>query len=193
MILHAPGVDEAAMDAAQIANVAFVYSQMTTGFNGGAWDGYGINSGVVAADAQVNGALSVILYDNTQLGYAQWSGYALTDPFFRQTLLRISYAGDLTGDGQVTSDDYLALNGYLANSQTALGDLNFDGVIGPDDYLVVNGGLANQVYGNLGDNQSLAGLTSLGGGTAAPEPTSALLFVFGAACMAGLRKRKSTI
>jgi len=48
--------------------------------------------------------------------------------------------------------------------------------------------IGNPVYGNLGDATSLAGFVSAG--SPAPEPTSAALLMLGAACFAGLRKRK---
>lgn len=191
LIWNAIGADDPAKDAQQLANVNYAYANLITGFAGGLWNGGGINSGVVAADAQVNGALAVILYDNTQFGYNMWSGLTLTDQtFYRQTLMRISYAGDEDGDGVVSQADYITLNGYFANNQLALGDLNFDGVLSPADYLVINGGLANTtIYGNLGNATAFA---ELAGPSQAPEPTSGLLLLIGTACFAGLRKRKQT-
>jgi hypothetical protein len=61
-------------------------------------------------------------------------------------LLKYTYGGDATGDGRITTDDYLALNaGYLfAQSGWANGDFDHSGVIDAADFALIDGNYRKQ-------------------------------------------------
>jgi hypothetical protein len=179
-------------DPGQAANVAMVYSKLVLGYNLGDWLGAGITSGTVAADAQVNGVLGVQLYDNTQVGFAKWGGVTLTDPNFRETLLRVTYIGDLDGNGLIDSIDYSYLDAYRNAGFPSLGDLNYDGVINSLDYSFIDAVRNAQVYGNLGDASAFTGLSDSGPG-AVPEPATCGLLFLGVALLGCRRRCKASL
>ena len=185
---------QATSDPTQAANFLYLYNKVVSGFNGGGWDGTGITSGVTFQDANFGqGVLSVIAYDNTLLGFSKWQGVTMTDPNFRQTMLRVSYTGDLNGDGQVTADDFLQLIGYQGDVNTFKnGDLNGDGLITGDDFLSM---IASQTqpYGNLGDATALVGGDGKGSASVVPEPASGLLLTLGTGILAGMRRKRMLV
>lgn len=181
----------------QATNVTNIAGYIATGYNGGDWLGTGITSPAVQVDAGINGVLSVMLYDNTLLNYAKWAGAldldTIPDTNFNQVLSRVSYSGDLTGDGQVTSDDYGLMDFYLSAGYNAQGDLNGDGFITPDDYGLLDYVLSFQPYGLLTDLSAFSGGGKISGASVVPEPTGLALLLSGATCLLGMRKRKRTI
>jgi hypothetical protein len=112
------------------------------GHNGGAWDGVG---GIVTsmADAQA-GLTSIGLATAADvLGIAAtqtttWNGMTVNGD---TVLLKYTYAGDANLDGQVTGDDYSAIDFNIlvpGSSGWYGGDFNFDGVITGDDYSAID-------------------------------------------------------
>ena len=176
--------------AAQTANINKVKGYVNSGNAGGLWTGNGVTSGTAANDAQINGVLSVMFYDNTQLGFPNFEGANLSaDPNFNQVLLRTTYTGDFDASGKLDSSDYGLLDFYLASGLTRQGDITADGLINSLDYGLLDFTLSSQVYGPLG--ASVTG-PSPAAAAAVPEPTSGLLSLFGAAFVASLRKRRQS-
>jgi len=186
---------QAAAGPAHATNVTDIASYIATGYNGGDWLGTGMTSPAVQVDAGINGVLSVMLYDNTLLNYAKWAGAldldTIPDANFNQVLSRVSYAGDFTGDGLLTADDYGLLDFYFSSSFNAQGDLNGDGIIDAGDYGILDYVLSFQPYGALTDLAAFSGGGK--GGGVVPEPGSMALLLSGAAYLLGMRKRKQSI
>ncbi|HEX8524297.1 MAG TPA: PEP-CTERM sorting domain-containing protein, partial [Tepidisphaeraceae bacterium] len=111
---------------------------------------------------------------------------------------QFTYIGDADLNGQVTPDDYGAIDSNLgAHVGTAeetggmnwlAGDWNFDGDITPDDYGGVDANLGNGQ--TQGPQLAASGLMAANGIAAVPEPTSlGLLGVAGAGML--MRRRRS--
>jgi len=185
---------QAADSGAQATNLTNVYNALTTGFNAGDWLGTGITSPTVAADAQVNGVLGVMLYDNTQLGFANFAGAINLDTVpnadFNQVMTRITYAGDYDASGTITSLDYSSLDYYLASSLVAQGDLNFDGVLNSLDYAVLDVVIATPAYGNLTNVTAFSDSAPKSSGVV-PEPTSAILILLSSLSTVALSRKRS--
>jgi PEP-CTERM motif len=176
--------------ATQTANLTKMYGMIQTAFNGGDWLGTtGITSQWAIADAQINGVLGVMLYDNTQIGFTSFQGKAnldtIPDANLNQVMCRLTYSGDFNGDGKLDGGDYALQDYYLGSSLTMQGDLNFDGIINGGDFALMDYIIGAPAYGLL------AGAAAFSG-SPVPEPTSGILMMFGAACIAGWRRRKSS-
>ena len=180
---------------AQAANLSMISSNLLSAYNGGLWNGTGITSHTVANDANVNGSLAVMLYDNSQIGFNTWAGFNTSfDVDYKQMLVRISYIGDYTGDGVINSTDYNYLDTYLGGGLLMQGDITGDGLINSTDYNFLDATLGSQVYGSLGAVGTffVDGGGKPPGGSVVPEPGSAALLLSGAAFLLGLRKRKQS-
>lgn len=179
---------------AQAANLSMISANVVSAYNGGLWTGTGISSFTVANDANVNGSLAVMLYDNSQIGFNNWAGFdTSTDVDYKQMLVRISYIGDFNADGVINSTDYNYLDNYLAGGQLLQGDITGDGLVNSTDYNFLDATLGSQVYGSLGAvGTFFTGGGKPPGGGVVPEPGSAALLLSGAAFLLGLRKRKQS-
>ena len=181
---------QAADSGAQATNITNVYNALTTGFNAGDWLGTGITSPTAAADAQINGVLSVMLYDNTQLGFANFAGATnldtVPDTDLNQVMTRITYAGDYDASGTITSADYGLLDYYFSQALTPQGDINFDNVVKSGDYGLLDYTFSTQAYGDLTNVTALSGSLK---SAVVPEPMSFALLLSGVACVLSLRKR----
>jgi autotransporter-associated beta strand protein len=112
-----------------------VRALIVSGFNGGTWDGPGINSSTAHNDA--NGLTAIGYADNAQYGTSNFKG--VDTPNGDEILLRYTYYGDADLDGQVTLDDFSQfLNGYQAQSAATNnwlnGDFDYDGAVTLDDF-----------------------------------------------------------
>ena len=201
MIVRATGLSDLA------TKVALVQSKVNAAADLLALDGQGITASAVLDDLQVNGVLTIMVYDNSQLYLDTFAGVSglgsfdevTGDPIdFNQVLLKVTYLGDLNGDGMVDGSDYGYMD-YYFQSTLVLGDLNGDGIVDGSDYGLLDYGFQTQVYGVLNGGGSAvpqaAGATAGTGAApaspeAVPEPGVAGLLLAGALGLLGFRRCK---
>ncbi len=175
---------------AQIANM------IHSGYANGAWIGTGITSSLARAAVALGSptpALNIGLIDFVPNG----PGFGSSILFEGQTittsavLVRLTYMDDLLLSGDMsqanaTSDALFFAANYGSGTTWKVGDLTHDGVIDTNDALLF---AANYVVG-LPSLDGTNGDAALGSGaTAAPEPSSILLWLLGAIGW-GCRPRK---
>jgi hypothetical protein len=114
------------------------YSQIdplvTAGFNGGLWDGTGITS----TKAAIVGGTAIGFARASDLGATTFDGVNVAGT---DMVVKYTYYGDATLDGQVESSDYSVIdffNGMSSGAVWAFGDFNFDGKVDPDDYSLID-------------------------------------------------------
>ena len=193
LIVAAPGPIGAGQDAQQQANITQVSGYIDRAYAGSLWTGTGITSAAAQNDANVNGVLGVMFYDNNQFNYTAWQGLTGLDTLhgtnFDQVMVRVTYLGDYNGDGVINSLDYAVLNSYVGSGLTAQGDINGDGLLNSLDYSTLNAVAGSgPVYGNLSD--ATLPFAAVGKTGLVPEPASGALLLSGAAWLLSLRKRK---
>jgi PEP-CTERM motif len=119
LINYAGGADPAAT----------IRGYLTQGYNGGAWNGIGINSSAAAAN------------HNFAIGYADGADGVVSGLTSGQIEIKYTLYGDANLDGVVSGDDFSILVANLGKSAAAWdkGDFNYDGVVSGDDFsLLVN-------------------------------------------------------
>ena len=184
-------IERASSMAAQAGNITEVRTRINAAFNGGLWDLPGITSGTVAADALVNAALAVMMYDNTLLNMPSFQGVTGldADPEFKQMLLRVTYAGDYDASGTIDGGDYGLLDFYLFSGFPEQGDITGDGIVDGGDYGVVDFVLFTQPYGPLGASAAPAP----GAAAPVPEPTTGCLLSLGVVAALTHRRRREKL
>lgn len=113
-------------------SITQVNGLLTTGYNGGAWTGKGINSSDAAGDATHHHAVGAILNGTSGL-YTSWDGQSVTTS---DVLVKYTLGGDATLDGTVDVSDLgiLATNYGKPTGQTwATGDFTYDGKVDVSD------------------------------------------------------------
>jgi hypothetical protein len=124
------------------------HDYVAAGANGGAWDGLG---GIVTSTPAAAGGLttlgvgdaSAVLGLNgsaTQL----WSGQTVDAT---SVLVKYTYGGDANLDGQITGDDYSAIDFNILTPGSigfCNGDFNYDGLVTGDDYSTIDFNLLAQ-------------------------------------------------
>lgn len=143
----------------------------TSGFAGGLWNGFGINSSIAAAGAFPTAVANI---DNSILSAATFFGISVGAD---DSLVRFTYYGDANGDGLVDGTDYAFTDaGFGPGTTWVLGDFNYDGATDGTDYAFIDAGFGGQ-GAPLG--ASFAG-DGGGGAGAVPEPGSIGLLLVGA-------------
>ena len=161
---------------------ATVNGYVATGFNAGAWNGYGINSSI-AALAALPTAIGVV--NNADLGIATFFGVTVSAT---ASLARFTYYGDANLDGLVDSTDYAFTDaGFFGGGNNwLLGDYDYSSVVDETDY-------AFQDAGFFGQGAPLApSLVDSGpklSGSVVPEPTSLALLALSALALCVKRSR----
>ncbi|HEX8522689.1 MAG TPA: PEP-CTERM sorting domain-containing protein [Tepidisphaeraceae bacterium] len=166
------------------------------------WEGYRdapdtSATGIISSAGQtITGAPILAVFDNSIAGFGDWpfgSGETIGNT---AVVGQFTYIGDADLNGQVTPDDYGAIDSNLgAHVGTAeetggmnwlAGDWNFDGDITPDDYGGVDANLGNGQ--TQGPQLGAAGMIAANGLAAVPEPTS--LGLLGVAGLGMLSRRR---
>jgi hypothetical protein len=104
-----------------------VYGYVVTGYDGGTWTGYGIQSSTAASDPTHHTAVGIV--NNAEAHYTTFAGRALS--LGTETLVAYTYYGDANLDGVVTAAD-LALIG--TGTGWYHGDFNYSGAVDSADY-----------------------------------------------------------
>ena len=162
---------------------ATIRGYVATGFAGGLWNGFGINSSTAATDP--NGITALGIANNADFGLATFFGHPTTGG--TESLIRYTYYGDATLDGKVNADDYAFTDAGFAGGANywGLGDFNYDGVVDATDYAFLDAGFAGQ---GAPFAPSLTG----GGGKPAgvvPEPSALGMMLVGALGLLQRRRR----
>jgi hypothetical protein len=125
-------------------NLNSLTSLLASGYDGGQWNGTGIDSSSAASDSTSLTALGVI--SNSLNGAAIYSTFDNQPAVSGDVLIKYTYYGDTNLDGQVDGSDYSRIDAaFLAdqtNAQSASGwfngDLNYDGNVDGSDYTLMD-------------------------------------------------------
>jgi endonuclease I len=165
-----------------------VQGEVQRGFNGGVWNG----NGIVTSMPDAAGGLTSIGVGTAEqvkgIGPTDtdtWNGQTVTGT---DVLAMYTYAGDANLDGQITGDDYSAIDFAIQVPGTdgwSNGDFNYDGGITGDDYSAIDFNLLAQ-GAPLG---SAGAVTSAASVVAVPEPASLALIGLAAPLLARRKRR----
>jgi hypothetical protein len=160
--------------------LAQVQAAITQGFNGGTWNGAGINSSVAATDP--NGVTAVGYADNGAYGASSFKG--VTGLTASDVLVKFTYYGDADLSGDVTLDDFTQFLDGMNNGGTTwlVGDFDYSGTVTLDDFSQFLYGYQNQGAPLAALEQAIASADisstdkamMLAAVEAVPEPASAL-------------------
>jgi hypothetical protein len=173
----------AIFDYSGTSPLAMVRGYILNGYNGGSWNGTGMNSSAAAAAAATG--------HRSALGYAEAASIGLgTGSFFGgQTLadstallVRYTYAGDgdLSGNVDLTDFTYLAANFNGTGKNWLEGDYDYDGTVNLTDFTF----LASNF------NQSLGAGEAADLGSRVPDPAG-LSVLFAAPIIMNRRRRRA--
>ncbi len=148
-------------------------------FDNGAWDGQGLTSSIVKANAASSNPVK------TALGYAEASAIGATmvgDQTLDSTslLVRMTLSGDANLDGTVNASDFDALAANYGSTSKIWdqGDFNYDGTVNVIDF--------NMLAANYNQTMSISPAPALG--TLVPEPISGGMMLLAAAGLCGRRR-----
>lgn len=108
-----------------------IYGYVVTGYNGGTWTGFGINSSTAASDPTHLTALGII--DNSEAHYTTFRGRSLAPA--AETLVAYTYYGDANLDGDVNQADFALIGTGFGWYH---GDFNYSGTVDGADYDLFN-------------------------------------------------------
>jgi len=169
-----------------------VVAWIKSGYNGGAWNGAGINSSAAAAaDALAPGQYAI--------GYADGDSPNSVGLSSGQIEIKYTLAGDANLDGKVNGDDFTLMatnfNDMVTNGWDE-GDFNYSNTVNGDDFVLLANNF-NDYYGAPGvqgadltalENFAAANGISLSGPASVPEPASGGVLI--AAGLGFLAKRR---
>ncbi len=146
-------------------------------------------TGIISTTGQNNSGTTILaLFDNALAGFAEWPvGSGMTVPG-NSVIGKYTYLGDTNMDGQVSAQDYTAVDANIGTSVDVgiswfYGDTNFDGNIDATDYTAIDASLG------LGAGNPLAAASL--SVAAVPEISSAGAILAVGASWVGARRRKS--
>ena len=148
-------------------NFATINGYLVTGYNLGAWNGYGINSSVAAADVAHLTGVGII--DNSEAHLPSFEGHSTL--LNTEFLIKFALYGDANLDGFVNELD-VALFGSGSGVGWYHGDFNYSGTVDAADYALLNAALPP-------------------GGPSLPEPSSLCLALAGAGIAGSRRARRA--
>jgi autotransporter-associated beta strand protein len=117
--------------------VATIRGYLVNGYNGGTWNGTGIDSSAVAENP------------NYGVGYADGADGVVSGLASGQLEIAYALLGDANLDGVVSGDDFTILAAGLGKQVSGWdqGDFNYDGVVGGDDFTALVSNLGKQANG----------------------------------------------
>jgi len=124
------------VDYTDASPLSAVSAMLTSGFNGGSWNGAGIMSSSAAAVAGTSSKTAVGITEASNTGTTSFQG----QPVDATTLLiRYTLAGDSTLDGGVNALDFNALATNFGQSGKFWfhGDFNYDGTVNTFDFTLL--------------------------------------------------------
>ncbi|HEX4054902.1 MAG TPA: autotransporter-associated beta strand repeat-containing protein [Tepidisphaeraceae bacterium] len=167
--------------------VSAIRIYLTSGYNGGTWNGIGIDSSSVAANP------------NFSVGYADYADPGNPAGLVPNQLeVKYTLAGDTNLDGIVNSVDFgnMAANFGKSGKVWDQGDFDYDGVVNSIDFGLLAGNFGKSVGSNA-DVASAADWAALDAFAAAnglladvPEPASASIFVMAGLAILSRRRRR---
>jgi hypothetical protein len=170
-------VVQTADTTSKYAAMATLANQITSGNNGGLWNGNGIIASRLLLDTSATSTLAVI--DNNDVGLSSIGGQSLDS---NSIILERVEIGDADLSGTVDLNDFSVWFNHLGfhTASFAAGDLNQDGVVDLLDFDVWFSHL-----GFHGPNLTAGGSTG-----AVPEPASLTMLALGSAALLTRRRRK---
>ncbi len=139
-------------------------------------------TGIISSTSQATGGKTILaLFDNALVGDTSWDGHTVSST---AVIGKYTYYGDVNLDGQVTGDDYSAVDSNLGSTGLnpgnawLMGDTNGDLSVTGDDYASIDANLG------LGAGSPLA-VSSV---SAVPEPASLGMLALGGIAL--LRRRR---
>ncbi|HEX8524734.1 MAG TPA: PEP-CTERM sorting domain-containing protein [Tepidisphaeraceae bacterium] len=167
------------------------------------WQGYrdapdSTATGIISSAGQtITGAPILAVFDNSVAQFGEWPFGSGETVGSTAVVGQFAYIGDADLNGQVTPDDYGAIDSNLGQHVGTAeesggmnwfaGDWNFDGDITPDDYGAVDANLGN---GQTQGPQLASNGLAANGLAAVPEPGSIAILGVGAAGMLFRRRRQ---
>ena len=156
------------------------------GYNGGAWNGTGIDSSAAAANPSF------------AVGYADGADGVVTGLSSGQIEIKYTLYGDANLDGVVNGDDFTILVGNLGKAVTRWdqGDFNYDGVVNGEDFTLLVGNLGKAANGAdialpASDLAAIDAFAAANGLMAdVPEPTAAAITTITIATLLTRRQRR---
>ncbi len=136
--------------------------------------------------------------DPAAFGLTSWDNVSITEP--NSIIVKYTLFGDSTLDGTVNGDDFSVIAGNFGKTSPGIsnilaswlmGDVTLDGFVNGDDFSVVAGNFGKGPLGTLDTPDAPAVVSSGGGSSNVPEPTSLALLGIGAAGL--LLRRKMAV
>ncbi len=135
--------------------------------------------------------------DPAAFGLTSWDNVSITEP--NSIIVKYTLFGDSTLDGTVNGDDFSVIAGNFGKTSPGIsnilaswlmGDVTLDGFVNGDDFSVVAGNFGKGPLGTLDTPDAPAVVSSGGGSSNVPEPTSLALLGIGAAGLLLRRKKQ---
>jgi fibronectin-binding autotransporter adhesin len=167
-----------------------IHALLQSGYNGGLWNGPGIDSSTAALPAN----------SNFGIGYADGADGIVSGLSSGQIEIKYTLYGDANLDGVVNGDDFTILVGNLGKAVSGWdrGDFNYDGVVNGSDFTEFVGDLGKEANGadEVLPANEYAAIDAFAAANGLmqniPEPTTGSLLLIGAADILRNRRRKQS-
>ncbi|HEX8521540.1 MAG TPA: PEP-CTERM sorting domain-containing protein [Tepidisphaeraceae bacterium] len=146
-------------------------------------------TGLISSKGQTAGNTILALFDNALVGATDYPFGSGTTISSTAIVGVYTVFGDADLNGQVTADDYLAVDSNLGRAVAPgegwiSGDFDFSGTVTPDDYIAVDSNLGRSVNGMSASGMAAAGAVVV------PEPGAVGVVMMGVGMMGTRRRRQ---